>query len=310
MRIANVLLLPGVMVLAQAHASAQELLVSNFFSNQVSRFSLPGGDALGSLGGPIAGPLCARLAPDGDLYVASEGTNAILRYNGDTLAYVGQFVAPGSGGLVSPTGITWGPDGNMYVSTFSTSSVLKYHGQTGAFLGTFVTPGLGGLSGADNGTIFGPDGHLYVPSYNNNRVLRYHGQTGAFMGNFIASIGRPRVLEFREGSLYVTSESLGSVRRYNASTGAFIGNFVAPGSGGLATPVGMVFGPDGILYVGSSGNNRILRYNGSSGAFVGELAGAPGDPINGPTFLTIVPTPGPGLILLAATGIVAFRRQR
>ncbi len=292
-----------------ADASAEELLVSNFFSNSVNRFSMPGGSSLGALGGPVAGPLCARLGPDGDLYVASEGNNSILRYDGATLAYESTFVPAGSGGLNSPTGIAWGSDGNMYVSSYNGSSVLRYDGLSGAFLGVFVTPGAGGLSGADNGMTFGPDGNLYVPSYNNNRVLKYDGQTGAFLSTFIASIGRPRVLEFRGDSLFVTSETSHAVRRYNAATGAFLGNFVAPGSGGLSTPVGMVFGGDGLLYVGSSGNNRVLRFDASTGAYVDQFLAAPGHPISGPTFLTIVPAPGV-LVVLGAAGLIAVRRRR
>jgi DNA-binding beta-propeller fold protein YncE len=288
-------------------ARAQELLVSNFFSNQINRYSLPDGAQVGSLGGPINGPLCAKYGPDGDLYVASEGNDSILRYRGSDLSYVGQFVTPGSGGLDSPTGVAWGPDGNMYVSSFSASSVLKYNGRTGAFLGTFVTSGLGGLSGADNGMTFGPDGNLYVPSYNNSRVMRYNGVTGANMGPFIPAIVRPRVLEFRGDSLFITTEAGNTVHRFDAATGGFLGNFITPGLGGLFRPVGMAFA-DGLLYVGSTGNNQILKYDAQTGAFVGVFASGPA--ISGPTFLTVVPSPGAGLLLCTAAGVVAGRRRR
>ena len=89
----------------------------------------------------------------------------------------------------------------------------------------------------------------------------------------------------------VTSETANAVLKFDGTTGASQGAFVTAGLGGLATPVGMAFASDGLLYVGSSGNNRILRYNASTGAFVDQFAGAPGQPISGPTFLTVVPAP-------------------
>ena len=41
--------------------------------------------------------------PNGNLFVASELGNAVLEYNGTTGAFVGEFVAAGSGGLSEPT---------------------------------------------------------------------------------------------------------------------------------------------------------------------------------------------------------------
>lgn len=288
--------------------AAADLLVSNFFSSSVDRYS-PTGLPLGTLsGGSLSGPLCARLGPDGLLYVASEGTNSVLRYNPQTYAFIDEFITPGRGGLAGPTGLTWGPDGSLYVPSFSGNSVLRYDGATGAFRGVFVTPGAGGLNGADNGATFGPDGNLYVPSYYGNQVLRYNGSTGAFMNAFVASIGRPRVLIFRGSDLLITSETGHSVRRYNAATGAALGTFVAARSGGLTTPVGMAFGEDGLLYVGSTGTNKILRYSGVNGAFQSEFLSAPGATIDGPAFLTFVPAPwGLGVVLAP---LVLPRRRR
>src|SRR5580765_4484088 len=55
------------------------------------------------------------------------------------------FVPSGSGGLLSPTGLTFGRDFNLYVASQSTGEVLLYEGRTAAFLGTFVPSGSGGL---------------------------------------------------------------------------------------------------------------------------------------------------------------------
>src|SRR5262249_31055211 len=46
--------------------------------------------------------------PDGNLYVASADTNAILRYD-PTGEFINAFVPSGSGGLSSPWDVTFGP---------------------------------------------------------------------------------------------------------------------------------------------------------------------------------------------------------
>lgn len=287
-----------------------ELLVSGFSSDSVARFDLGTSAYLSSLDSAagIDGPLCCRVGPDGLLYVASEGTDSIVRYNATSGAFVDTFVSGGSGGLDGPTGVTWDHDGNLLVPSFNTDSVLKYNGATGAFMSVLVSAGLGSLNGPDNGSIVGPDGNLYVPSYYTNRILRY-SPTGAFLGNFVTGISRPRVLEFRGSSLFVTSETANAVREYNATTGAFIRNFVATSSGGLSVPIGMVFGPDGYLYVASSGNGKILRYNGTTGAFVDTYLASGAGGIQLPAFLTVIPSPGGGVVLALGLGAVA-RRQR
>ena len=64
-------------------------------------------------GGGLDAPTDMAYGPDGNLYVASAGSNAILRYDGVT----GTFISVASGGGIEfPFGITFGPDGNLYVS--------------------------------------------------------------------------------------------------------------------------------------------------------------------------------------------------
>src|SRR5437763_13726880 len=67
--------------------------------------------------------------------------------------------------------------------------------------------------------------------------------------------------------LFVSSGNTNSILRYDGTSGAPLGAFVSAGSGGLDSPQGLTFGPDGSLYVSSSGNDSILRYDGATGAF-------------------------------------------
>jgi hypothetical protein len=70
------------------------------------------------------------------------------------------------------------------------------------------------------------------------------------------------------------------ILRFDESKGTFLGAFVPPGSGGLRTPRGLDFGPDGNLAVlsgpfilpsGGTEQDEVLRFNSSTGAFLGTL---------------------------------------
>ena len=157
------------------------------------------------------------MGPDGNVYVASAGTNSVIRYT-PTGQLLGTFVAAGSGGLSNPYGLAFGPDGNLYVSSVANNNILEYSGSTGAFLSTFVSAGSGGLNDPD-GMVFGQDGNLYVSSAGTESVDRFQGPLGPAPGSPLPAAGQ---------------------------SGA---TFVAPGSGGLAGPGELTFGPNGNLFV-------------------------------------------------------------
>jgi sugar lactone lactonase YvrE len=129
--------------------------------------------------GGLDAPAGMVFGADGNLYVASgnwftsDGSyytrdfppGAVMSFEGPSDpnpgAFLGTFVAGGSGGLANPNGILFGPNGDLYgassvisqhggalIAEPGTSQVLRYDGTTGAFLGTFVTPDSGGLKNA------------------------------------------------------------------------------------------------------------------------------------------------------------------
>jgi DNA-binding beta-propeller fold protein YncE len=216
--------------------------------------------------------------PDGNVYVASAGTNSVLRYNGSTGTFIDSFVAAGSGGLTAPYGVAFGPDGNFYVSSTGTNqAVLRYNGATGAFIDTYVAPASGGLN-TPLALAFGSDGNLYVADSLSNAVQRYQGPSGPSPGAPLPSAGQtgaafvaagsgglnsPFDLEFGpDGNLYVnnTTTNLG-VLKFDGTTGAFLSTYVAAGSGGLGAPRGMAFDQDGRLYVADFWTNAVHRYD-------------------------------------------------
>ncbi|MEG4214344.1 NHL repeat-containing protein [Microcoleus sp. Pol14C6] len=172
--------------------------------------------------------------PQGTFLVGNSRGNNILRFDGNTGNFIGEFIPPGSGGLSNPDTIVFGPDGNgddksdIYVSSGdkpgnsgepTASAVLRYDGISGAFIDKFVGDNpntavdeTGGLF-RPYGLAFGPDGNFYVSSFLSDQILRYNGKTGQFIDVFASGnqqaggLNGPNGLLFApEGNLYVTTE--------------------------------------------------------------------------------------------------------
>jgi hypothetical protein len=238
-------------------------------------------------GGLTAPARQSVFGPDGnhdgapDLYVASAGSNAILRYDGTSGSFIDAFVTSGSGGLNGPFDLAFGPDGNLYVSMLgnnpssppSPGQVLRYDGSSGAFLGVVAS----GLTTPD-GITFGGDGSLYIASEGTNEVLRYRNSIlSVFVTAGSGGLSQPRKAVFGPDAngdgvndLYVASQGNGKVLRYDGQTGAFIDTFAS--SNTWQGPMWLNVGADGYLYTTerlapAAGNTGIVRFNAASGAF-------------------------------------------
>jgi hypothetical protein len=277
--------------------SGLELLVCSFVGDAVGRFDLDDGTFLGNLGETedLDGALGIVVGPDGDIFVASEEANMVLRYSGADGSYVGPFVVDDprtkldeTGGLSGPGAVLFAADGALLVSSFDSDAILRYDGTSGAFVDVLVPTGTGGLDGPDAGMVLGPDGNLYVPGYYSDSIPRYDAMTGDPLGDFtpVDMLAEPRTLVFAGDHLYVANEGTDEVLRYDAVSGAFVDVFVAAGAGGLAGPAGMVFDPSGVLHVASVDGNTVLRYD-ASGAPLPTLVDAEGGGIAAPTHIAI-----------------------
>jgi len=205
---------------------------------------------------------CAVVEGNDLLVINNAGASpGVLRYNGDTGAFIGKFSS------FSGTGysMTYGPDGNLYVGT--SNNISRYDGPTGAFLNVFVPTTNGTTNPKPLDMAFGPDGNLYVTGAASKPVWRYNGSTGQFIDAFtISTFGsQPEGLTFgADGNLYVADGF--NVDRYNTTTGAFMNHFA--GGGGLERAGEVRFGLEGNLYVVG---NSLLKFNGKTGTLISNL---------------------------------------
>ncbi len=89
--------------------------------------------------------------------------------------------------------------------------------------------------------------------------------------------------------LLVSSTLSDRVLRYNPVDMSFVDTLVAAGSGGLADPTGLAFGPDGQLYVSSQANHSVRRYDGTTGNFIDIFVASGSGGLDLPTDLTFGP---------------------
>jgi outer membrane protein assembly factor BamB len=142
-------------------------------------------------GGELDGP-DGMAINENVLYVSSQRSKKILRYNANTGAYLGVFADDGfDAPLAGPSGLTFGPGGDLYVTQHDNDpevtkggNVLRFDGRTGALRGTFI-PGdetSGGLSGPI-GILLTTGNRFVVASAETDRVLQFDS-TGKYLGPF------------------------------------------------------------------------------------------------------------------------------
>lgn len=204
-----------------------------------------------------------------DVLLSSRFSNAVLRYDGQTGAFIGVFAT--GNGLANLNGIAYGSDGHLYVVNGDVSRVLRFHGQTGAFLGEFITPATPGGLVSGRAIAFGPDGNLYICSGGTNQVLAYSGTTGEFLRVAAAGQGMsgPVGLTFGpDGTLYVGCALSNRAYAFSPS-GTFLRSYTC---GTPRNHVGVLIDGAGRLLVAQSVTNTVVAYDPATGTCLGTVA--------------------------------------
>lgn len=279
---------------AAAQDCAHRVLVSGYRSN-VHIYDACSGTlerTLDPQAGRLDGAQAIRLGPDGAIWVVSEVTAQVHRYDAGDFHYLDTPINVGAGygitGLTFRGDVAWtaGYDGNT----------IRTYSLAGQQTGTPVS-GATGVRGLDNGTTFGPDGMLYVPGYDTHNLLRHDPATGQSTVLVAAGSGglrNTRGILFRpDGNTFlVTSEGSGQVLEYRRGDGSLVREL----ANGLARPTGLAFAPDGALAVAT--NLGVVRLDPATGQRRDTLVTPGSGGLNGPTFVMYLPkaaTPGPDL---------------
>jgi DNA-binding beta-propeller fold protein YncE len=187
--------------------------------------------------------------------------------------------------ISGPSGLTRGPDGFIYATSQSFTGgsdlVVRINPTTGVST-TFTDLGVG--YGPASLRFHPSNGDLYVSKYGSQtapvgsgRVDRFNGTTGVLIGAAVSNLTQPTGLTFNGNNLYISNQGEGNVKLFNGTTTSTL---VAQGSGGLAGPAGLGFGPGGNLYVVDLFGSEVKRYT-AAGVPVGTGTFAAGASLNG-----------------------------
>jgi DNA-binding beta-propeller fold protein YncE len=225
-----------------------------------------------------------------NLLVSSANNGQVIQYDWPTGSPIGNFIPPGSGGLVQPFGMAYGPNTDLFVCSYDGDAILEYDGSTGAFVSTFIPSG--GILDQPMDVVWAPDGTVLITSLTAGCVLRYTGG-----GTFLAAspcLGAGGVgtgLTFApNGNLFVCwfriSPALAAVYEY---TGPNHDIFVKSYTGGLGVPSAATIGPDGNLYVSDFPSDRVLRFSTATGGLIGTFVVTGSGGLDGPRDLAFGP---------------------
>lgn len=239
-------------------ASSPVLFVTSYYDDAIYGVDADTGVLRATLVAPNTGglldqPAGQTIGPDGNLYISSQNSNAVLRYNFATdqvetfiSSSVLQPIAVAQLGLFAnfrPAGLKFGTDGRLFVSLNG--------GFANLLGGAVVRFGITNTSG--------------VLSYSSSNTVVATG------------IVQPSGLTFGvtsgdTGNLYVSSSLLGGIDKITGATGSSPSkaSFIAYNSGGLQFPSAVAFDSSGAAYVADlaafNGNGKVLKYN-SNGTF-------------------------------------------
>jgi autotransporter-associated beta strand protein len=232
-----------------------QILVADWYSESTEQVVEFNND--GTISRAFTTPSLALQVPAGmavgagsDLFISSQGTGEVLRYDWRTGAFVGAFAS----NLYAPSGLLYDPASNsLYVNQFGNlngEEIVRYNATTGDVIARF---GVGNYTGA--GMAMDANGKLYVSDVYSNTITRFDPANHYAPSPFaqISNIAGINGLAFdNDGNLNVTAGLLApphAIYQVDAQ------GVSAPAiTSGLNFPSGIALGADGNLLVANMGN--------------------------------------------------------
>ncbi|MCA9278029.1 MAG: hypothetical protein H6815_04485 [Phycisphaeraceae bacterium] len=205
-----------------------------------------------------------------EFFLTDRSSDAVLRYDGTTGAFIDAFVPSGSGGLDRPVNLVFGPDGNLYVVNFGPGNIKRFDGQTGAFIDTFFSDT---FYLEEPVTMLFTNGFAYVLGNDTQNLVELNATTGAYIRQIGAGTMRyahDMVLS-PTGTLFVATENYtqGPLQEWNIQSGALLNSFASTTEVSLAT--GVAIGPNDDIFMSDWYDREVERYDAATHAHLGAF---------------------------------------
>jgi hypothetical protein len=245
------------------------MLVSDYHRHAVMRFNVESGafvdDFIEAKSGGLDGPWGIAFFSQERLVVASSNTDAVLRYDPATGAFIAKFCS-----VPSPRGLTF-HHGDLFVVSSRTSSIYRFHAQTGAGRGLLARSPL--LDSAF-GILFETHNTALVASQARHHVVEVtppdgesslHQRTMYATGNMSAvrvwsqeRMQHITGLDLSSRHLYTLSPYGEGVLQHNRTTGAFVRRYVP--EKGLEEAYDVKYHQGSVYVCGKGGVKRATVY--------------------------------------------------
>jgi hypothetical protein len=299
-------------LLGYTSVSRADVLALDYFSFKIFRLDQATGATLGVFADLTdkvhQSPFDMVIGPDQNLYVADYGGRRILRYSGQSGAFIDVFTNT----YGQPDSLAFDATGNLFVSNFG--AFEKFAANTGTPLGEIFPDVYGHYY---KQTRIGPDGLLYAIHIHDdtNDIVRFNPDTGALVDTFLP--GRPYMLptDFTfgpSGEMFITSWHATALYRYAGTTPTSVDDLQSWLNFPPAVYLDVLtYFPDGSLLAVDTGNTfddwRMKKYSAATGAFIADF---PKGVFVAMAFTPPVPEPSALVSLLLALPTVVCRRQR
>lgn len=244
---------------------------------------------------PTHGGECLAVGDDGLLYVGSEYSGTVQRFDRTTGDWVDTLVPGTPNAAEQVRGCDFLPSGALAV--IRGQSIEQWDPISATQVGPTIPASAGDPQSQPVALAAGPDGLLYSLSWADENVVRFDPSSGAFVDEVVSpgivGTGRPKDLAFGpDGDLYVSFGdpwALDSVVRFDGTTFAMTLTYTQP-PGPAWVPRGLAFDDAGDLYVADTGGGtRVARFDRQTATFIDEFADPPLGPLSHPTAVTFGP---------------------
>lgn len=212
----------------------------------------------------------AAFAIPGQLYVTSDASNKVRRFDGVTGAFNNVFCL--SAAATGQMAIHFGATNGRVLIGHNAFGVEEWDVASGTYIKTYNAGGGWQWAG-----LYAPTGEVYVGDMNTNDVRAYDATTGAFI-RVVCTVGMPADMEFGpDGNLYICSWNPGSLEIVDGVTGAPVASIAMPPG---ALPNDAAFHPvTNDIHVTAMNTNMGYRYDFvthmMNGNFVGTMWARP-----------------------------------